>query len=439
MLIFARVEWRMLVARAGVALTFLLVPLWYRLPNLPAWMPDLYVSRFLLVNVMVVSLGLWLVVGLPRLRAVRWRASWIVLLLALALWMFASGAWAFMRDRYPELAINAAVQLGLTALFALMTVSVASPRVIVVALFIGLVWNSALAGAQVAEQQSVGGLWRVLGEFTISTTQPRVSYLTVEGARWLRPYALLPHPNVLAGFLSVALLACIPLLSVWRGWRWWLLLGVLSVGLWVFMLTFSRGAWLGFGAGGLLLLLILARRRALTRRLMFAAMVAVLLGAAFFVTYRPYLLARAGMGEENVELYSLGERELLIQAADQAIREHPVNGVGAGNFGWWASYYFFERDIPLRGNNVHVYPLLAWAEVGVIGAGLAVSAMLIGVVLGLRDILRDLSNDVLRSGLLVGFVALTVSGLFDHYTWTLPQMQVLWWGGLAGVFSLSDP
>lgn len=438
MLIFARADWRLWIMRAGVMLTFLCVPLWYRLPGVPDWMPDLYVSRFLLINAMVLSLALWFVLGLPRLRAVQWRAVWIPLLVGLAVWMYASGAWAFMRDRYPELTVNAALQLGLTALFALMTVSVASPRVIMAALLIGLVWNSVLVGAQVAAQQSIGGVWGALGEFSISTTQAGVSFLTVDGVRWLRPYGLLPHPNVLAGFLSVALLACIPLLEVWRGWRWWLILCVLSAGLWAFMLTFSRGAWLGFSAGGLLLLISFVRRRAFTPRLVFAAALAMLLGAAFFVTYRPYLLARAGVGEENVELYSLGERELLIQAGLQAVREYPLSGVGAGNFGWWASYYFFERDIPLRGNNVHVYPLLAWAEVGVIGAGLAIGAVLMGVMAGLRHALRDSPDAIWRAGLLAGFIALAVSGLFDHYTWTLPHMQVLWWGVLAGTLSLSE-
>jgi hypothetical protein len=155
------------------------------------------------------------------------------------------------------------------------------------------------------------------------------------------------------------------------------------------------------------------------------------LGAVFFVLYQPYILARAGEGQENVELYSIGERALLTQAGLDAAHDNLLQGVGAGNFPWWASYYFHARDIPVRGNNVHQVLLLAWAESGFIGVLLTASTMILALESALRGVKRGCVDAWARAGFLAAFVGLTAGGLFDHYTWTLPQMQALWWGVAA--------
>jgi O-antigen ligase len=429
---------RWLPARVGTLVVFLLTPVWLRVPPSTPMFSDLYVARFVLFLVMGLTVIAWLLTGLPgftALRRDRLRAGWLLTLLLMALWMFATGAWAFMGDRFPELATGAAVQFSMVVLFTLVTACVSvPPRWIAAALVFGLIWNAGLAGAQVAEQGSVGGIFRALGEFPLGVNLQGISYLTSGDLRWLRPYGLLPHPNVLAGWMAVGLLVLIPWLARGRGFI--LALLVLTGTLWAFGLTFSRGAWLGLASGAFALLPLAIRLRWPRRRLIAAVLVAGAVAAAFFVTYRPLILARAGAGGENVELYSVGERSLLIGAALAAIYDQPLRGIGAANFPWYASYEFYDAGVPLRGNNVHHYLLSAWAEIGAVGLALVVMALVLGIEAALRSIRRGERDRHTRAALLAGFTALVASGLVDHYVWSLLQMQTLWWGVLAAALSV---
>lgn len=428
---------RWLPAQVLTVAVFGLTPLWLRVPPSTPWFSDLYVSRFVLFIAMGLTVGVWFLTGMPgfaALRRDRLRAGWMLALLLLAVWMYASGGWALMRERHPELATGAAVQFGMVALFALVTACVrVPPRWIVAALVFGLIWNAGLAGAQVAEQGSVGGIFRALGEFPLNVRQQGISYLTAGDERWLRPYGLLPHPNVLAGWLAVGLLALTPWLARGRGFL--LALIVMAGGLWAFGLTFSRGAWLGLAAGAVVLLPLALRLRWPRRRLMISVIVAGVVALTFAFSYRTLLLARAGVGGEDVERFSVGERTLLIDSALKAIATDPLRGVGAANFPWFASYDFFDAGVPLRGNNVHNLLLSAWAETGLVGAGLLTAAVILGGAAALRTVLRGSQDRHSRAALLVGFGALLITGQVDHYTWSMLQMQTLWWGVLAVTLS----
>lgn len=428
-------DYRRLIVQAGALAVFALTPLWYRLPQPLPVIEPLYVTRFVVFLVAALTVGVWLfsgAVGLGALLRDRTRAVWALALLALAVWMWASGSWAFMGERYPEIARSASLQMTISALFALAVASVGVPgRAVVIVLGFGVAWNAGLAMAQVAVQGSVGGVFALLGEFPLRVEQAGISYLQAGDMRWLRPYGLLPHPNVLGGFLVVSTLATVYGLGAWRGWRWGLALIVFCAGLWALLLTFSRGGWLGFGVAAIAFLPVLARLGLVTRRLWIAVGVAMALSGVFVASYHPLILARAGVGSENVEQFSIGERILLEGAALVAIRENPLTGVGAGNFPWRASYYFFDNDIPLRGNNVHRYLLSAWAETGLIGMVLVVAAMIAGYEAALRAIYQRGADAGARALLLAGWLGLVITGMVDHYTWTLPQMQLLWWGCLA--------
>ena len=59
---------------------------------------------------------------------------------------------------------------------------------------------------QVVKQSSIGGPLYFLGERSFSVATPGIATVDFMGKRLLRPYATLPHPNALAGFLLVALL-----------------------------------------------------------------------------------------------------------------------------------------------------------------------------------------------------------------------------------------
>ncbi len=433
-----RSEW---LIHAGILLTFALIPVWYRLPQSPIF-AQLYVTRFLIFLPMLWTIAFWLILRAPGLRALlhdRWRALWALALLLLALWGYASLNWAFVGALYPDVGETAALQFGVSALFAVVVACAApSPRAIIVVLALDLVWNSVITVAQAQHQGSIGLIG--LGEFPYRLNQPGVVILESGSLRWVRPYGLMPHPNLLAGALLVGLLA----LAGWiiSGRRGQQIAGVLifGFGFWALLLSFSRGAWGSLFVGGLAILLFLRPQlRRISVRLSLAAALALSLavGLAFVIGYRPLLEARAGEGEELVELRSVSDRIVFTDLALRSIAERPILGVGIGNFPWRTSYYLAETSFDLRGDNVHNVLLSAAAELGMVGLLLLLAAIFCGVMVVIKG-LRAPPDDqrAARLAFLAVFVALLGAGFFDHYPWTQIHFQVAWWGSLAAAMPL---
>jgi O-antigen ligase len=441
--------------------TFALIPVWKRFSTKeppPLFLPILYVSYFWILLPMLWSIVWWLILRLPGFHMLRKdtiRAGWALALLLLALWALASPLWAFQRDAHPEVAASASLQLGVAALFAVVVACAAPPRrMIIGTLVVGLLWNSIVTMGQVATQGSIG--LRALGEFTLGVNQPGIGYVQVGDAHWLRPYALLPHPNMLAGYFAVGLLATLPWLVARRRVLWWAGTLIFTLGLWGFLLTFSRGAWLGFAAGVFAMLPLLLRkyttseswnvtrnllailaswRLTLSPRMIWLLIVTLTVVFPFVLTFRPFLAARAGVGGESIELRSVSDRVVFATFAYDSILERPIIGVGIGNFPWRTSYYLMRTNYDLRGDNVHHVLLYAWAELGIVGLILVVMALVLGMEAVLRNLWRgeggNQSDRLSTIALLGGFLGLTIIGLLDHYPWTILQFQVAWWGLLA--------
>jgi O-antigen ligase len=158
------------------------------------------------------------------------------------------------------------------------------------------------------------------------------------------------------------------------------------------------------------------------------------LAALFFALYRPLILVRGGNSDEQTEQISTGERIILTEAAFTAIQCNPLLGVGAGNFPWFASYYFyFETEIDHRGDNVHSVLLTVQAELGLVG-----TALFGAVVIGAFWILRC-NSDVDQRFMIGIFVALLVIGQFDHYPWTLFAYKVFWLALLGFALQSAQP
>lgn len=450
---------RRLPVQTGILVTFLLVPVWYRFKGVAGPFDVLFSAGFLIFWPMIATAALWLVTGLPGFASLRRdpiRRLWALALLALALWACLSQSWAYTRSFQPEVTLGAALPFALAALFAV-TVACAGPpaRVIAAALVVGLVWNTVLAGAQVAVQGSVGLV--APGEFALNPGAAGTAIVQADGIRWLRPYGLLPHPNILAGYFALALLASL----VWvlsKNRRLWLAgMLIFMPGLWAFLLTFSRSAWLGLAAGALAILPLLWRLSLHSRqiRLRFAiftglAMIAVGLFAAL---YWPFLTARAGISGESVELRSISDRAVYTEFALRAADEAPLIGLGIGNFPWRATWYLQFTDYDLQGQPAHHVFLSAWAELGLVGFALLALMLAFGMEVALRAVRTryiasvqsssdkrrgeppvrpDTDSETLaRAALLGGVIALVVIGLFDHYPWTLLHFQAAWWGLIA--------
>ena len=76
----------------------------------------------------------------------------------------------------------------------------------VLALFsIGIIFESFLSILQYFHQGSIGGIFYFFGERTFNGQTPGIANASVNGELVLRPYGTFPHPNVLAGFLVIAM------------------------------------------------------------------------------------------------------------------------------------------------------------------------------------------------------------------------------------------
>lgn len=420
---------RTLPTQFGVLLVFALIPFWLRWDFAPSPFSSTYVLGFVISAVMLITVISWAISGFHGLRNFTrnpWRVAWIVTLFLLAGWAAISSGWAYGSDTgYAGLAPNTALRILLVTAFALVLACAAiPPRTILLVLIGSMLVHGAIGGLQVAQQSSLGLDW--LGEFSLNPAESGVSVIQSGDVRWLRPYGFLPHPNVFAGIILVGLLASAVWIIEGRGWRYWGAMAVFFFGLWMLLLTFSRGAWLGFGVAVLFALVFVLQKENIWRRLLPLVIGSAILGIAFFALYSPLVLSRAGVGAENTEMRSIADRIVYTNIAHDAIASSPFTGIGAGNFPWYASVYiFYNTEYDLRGDNVHNIYLGLWADLGIIGLGLLLISLTSGAIAVLQQ------RDTARIALLAGAIAFAIIGFFDHYPWTLISTQTLWMSLLA--------
>jgi O-antigen ligase len=285
------------------------------------------------------------------------------------------------------------------------------------------------------------------------------------GMRLLRAYGSLPHPNILGGYLAVALLVAFGFylrvyedvrhgFATWtrenvrrhlEGRTWyvrqaWRIVGILSVltiltvGL---LLTFSRSALLGFGAGWfvtLVSLLVLKWQWGWQLWAKWTFFLGVV--ATFVVLAVPSAFTARATVEGRLEEQSISARQQLINDAYDLLKLEPLRGVGYGNMAV-AVYDRLNRARPSAFDYqpVHNTYLLSAVELGVLGGLVFLTLLLTALRNSLVSMFQQ-RNWVAVTGLAT-LCCLLVIGLFDHYVWTLPAGAGLLWFVL-GVGSRGD-
>jgi len=238
---------------------------------------------------------------------------------------------------------------------------------------------------------------------------------------------------VVGGSLLVGALGLhIPAAFMGRGkWRW-IAFGGCVVTLVAIFATGTRGAWLA--AGGLCeigITVSVLRVRPLKRLLATLAMVLVLAAAVGGAVYlvagdsiaRRVSHARQDMVralEHNDFDTDTGARILMAAFANQAVREHPLRGVGAGGYQAWTLAQIKARDPSIVDPPIHAHPhntiLHIASTTGLIGLLLAGGVMACAI----RGAFRHLGPPGPTSGLGSyaagpGFalIGLMLAGLFD--------------------------
>ena len=267
-----------------------------------------------------------------------------------------------------------------------------------------------------------------LGLSFIEAQNPGASVVQFADERWLRAYGSLPHPNILGGFLVIILLLIV--ISLWQIRKriiveenfsrsllylnlfYWLSASVIFFAL---ILTFSRGAWLGL-AIGFIYLAVYAFVKKLKQEKIVCLKLAIVFTALWgvFLMAFPYQLLTTRLNTvERLEKYSITQRLSLLAQAKGIYKNHPVLGVGLGNY--MKELQIIEPDkFGLFYEPVHSWYWLALTELGVLGF-LLFAFLLI-------NLWRK--TDVISRALII---SMGVMGLFDHYLWTLSFGLMLWW------------
>ena len=408
----------------SLAATLVLLPFWWHVVLYQGSRPELYLTYQSVILyagdfTLALTLAAWGMDRFLRPRTfVRPPIAITALLLAFLSWSALSVLWS----QEPRLTLGYALHLLLlTGILFYLANDSPPPAQLALWLTVGLTIQALIALAEVSLQsghflQPLGLLWP--GDLLVARSGTSVVE-NAAGARWLRAYGTLPHPNILGGYLLVYLVG--PTLGYLRtGRKGWVVVWLLGVS--VFLLSFSRAAWAGGLAAGLSLVWLLPasfRLRALT--LAVAAIPALLalswaLPGVFFARIAP-------VPEEGTRLErsSSEERTRFNDAALRIWRRHPWAGVGAG------AYMIAASDLPQLPaplEPAHSVGLLAAAELGIVGlflvAGLA-GAVGGGIWLRRR---QDGPSGALFGAALVG---IGVTALFDHFWWTLPPGRDLLW------------
>lgn len=259
--------------------------------------------------------------------------------------------------------------------------------------------------------------------------------------RWLRAYGSFNHPNILGGFIVVALF-----LSLWL----WanakdkksdlLALGsfvILTVGL---FFTFSRQAWLIFLVSLIIISLIVFLKKSWRENYGWifgkAWVLVIIIAVGLSIPYWPLVKTRF-VATERLELQSIQQREQGYKDSWNLIKQHPFNGTGLGT-------YSLNLANDMKKNNqkvlwmpepVHNVYLLSIAEVGASTAILYFLVILqTAVVVWQR---YKLQKNLWSITLGVLFLVILAIGLLDHYTWSIYPGIMLWWVVMALVYSNS--
>lgn len=279
--------------------------------------------------------------------------------------------------------------------------------------------------------------------------------------RFMRAYGTFEQPNPYAGYLGLTLplavglllAAAIPIGERVRGW--WLVLaaGCGAVMLVALVMSWSRGAQIGFAvAVATMTLAVVARSgRAAVLGVVFTILVLYLLLVGGISIVPPSIVQRfsdfvpyVGVGDvRGVEVtdanFAVLERMAHWQAALAMWTEHPWLGVGIGNYE--PVYGNFALPLwPLPLGHAHNYYLNIAAETGVLGVG-AYLVLWIAALLGAYQGTRRASGWYwgIALGVLGVLVHLSVHNFFDNLYVHSMYLQVAMLLGVGAAYELKRP
>lgn len=276
---------------------------------------------------------------------------------------------------------------------------------------LGVVLSSLLAVAQFFHQGSIGSIFYFFGERTFTGSTPGIANANINGGLVLRPYATFPHPNVLAGYLTIAMAMVVSNFKIQISkFKKIFFAASIIFGTVALLLSFSRVAillWFIF-----LFLFLLQKTKLRIKNIFLIFIVAACVIVLFFLSPLHYRFAFSFSDEPVVQ------REQLANAALAMIKTHLFFGVGLGNFLINLPQVLKTSSVSLL-QPVHNIYLLILSETGI--AGFAVSGWFVFATY--KKI--KTSPPLISNPKFILLSLVLIIGFFDHYFLTLQQGQLL--------------
>ncbi|MCK5081054.1 MAG: O-antigen ligase family protein, partial [Candidatus Moranbacteria bacterium] len=309
-------------------------------------------------------------------------------------------------------------------------------------IFLSGVIQSIIALSQFIFQKSLN--LKYLGESILSPNILGVAKLELQSEKFIRAYGTFPHPNLLGAFLFLALIAGL-YFALNKNWKIpfslplifkkfklspdsKLLSGQIHFGAGLLLIligilvTFSRSIWLTTSLFGLILIFrfFLQKNHRINTMIKSMILFSLILMILFF-SFSKFIPTRLCL--RDCQDQSLTLRQNCSQFSQSIIKNNFFFGIGPGQF-----ILEFKKLNPQNLPTwdlqpVHNLYLLAWSEIGLIGFVL----LILFIFKNFQSIKLSRKNEL--------FLILTGSflllGFFDHYFWTLPQGQFIFWLALA--------
>lgn len=348
------------------------------------------------------------------------------------LWSILSIIWA--PDKSLAVSFSLKLILGIT-LFFIISQSKKFRQInikkIIVVFLISATIQGILGIWQFTEQKTFSNKW--LGTTSHIIWQGGTSVLQNKSGRWLRAYGGLEHPNILAGYLLIALFFsfCLYLLSINKSVFYKKILFYFSITIifFAFLITFSRTAYLAFSIGLFLFFIYIVsqKKKSLLRKLFFPFLTIILITIFFTTTYSNLLLSRV-TSISRLEQKSINDRLLYISEAENQINQHPFIGVGLNNY----TLSVYNDDIYKKPGwqyqPVHNVFILILAELGLIGLVLFAS-IIIQLLWHISIIFKEpfQKKELPKIFFAIAFISLIIIFIFDHWLWTSDFGFFLFW------------
>lgn len=293
------------------------------------------------------------------------------------------------------------------------------------------IWASALGQGLVAIYQSLyqsisANKWLGISQQVVEYSG--TSVLADGSLRILRAYGFLPHPNILAGFLTLGILVS---LYLWQGiyqqaegcqWqlkkikKYIIAICLLIFGLvlmtFALLATFSRGAVFSLLVSIVYIFIYsLIKKDKINTQLILKYLVLFFIVFTVFNMYYPGLWRGRFDLNNRLEARSIQERQISYSQLDWAKPKEIIFGQGLG----LNTYQAYQKNRPASVDQVqpiHNWFLLALAEVGLMG----VLIFLALLYFYFKKILWKKNNYKVWNATFI--LLLIFLGLFDHYLWT---------------------